>query len=431
MRILLLGLNFIPELVGIGRYTGEMAQFLAGQGHDVRVVTTPPYYPQWQVQQGYRWWRYQRETWQGMQIVRCPLWVPRRPSGLKRLVHLFSYALTSFPALLGQLLWRPAVVLCIAPTFFSAPFAWLTARISGAKCWLHIQDFELDAAANLEILPPAHFLLKLAARWEAWMLSRFDRVSTISQRMLERLEQKGVPSERIVLFPNWVDTQAIFPLSEGKDSLRNELMISEDKIVVLYSGSMGAKQGLENLVYTAQKLQEHTNILFVFCGEGPGRDELIKATQNLPNVKHLSLQPLEKLNSLLNTADIHILPQKAKVNDLVMPSKLPGMLASGRAVIAIAFPDTEIGRVISRVGLLVSPQAVSGLVDAILSLAASSQLRRCLGEKGRKFVCENWSAEIILQRFMEQLSKLMVGTSRCGCMSMMGEDDEWERKSRM
>lgn len=407
MRILLLGLNFFPELVGVGHYTGEMAQFLAGQGHDMRVITAPPYYPQWQVQQGYRWWRYQNETWQGLQVCRCPLWVPRVPSGLSRLIHLFSFALSSFPVLLGQLLWRPQVVLCIAPAFFSAPFAWLAARISGAKCWLHIQDFELDAAANLEILPSARFLLKLASRWEAWMLSRFDRVSTISQRMLERLEQKGVPSERIVLFPNWVDTQAIFPLSEGKDSLRDELAISEDKIVVLYSGSMGAKQGLENLVDTVQKLQEHTNILFVFCGEGPGRDDLIKATQTLPNVKHLSLQPLEKLNSLLNTADIHILPQKVNMSDLVMPSKLPGMLASGRVVVAIANPDTEIGRVIGQVGLVASPQNTPGLRDAILSLAASPHRRRCFGEQGRTYVCNNWSAEIVLPRFMEQLRKLM------------------------
>ncbi len=409
MRILLLGLNFFPELVGIGRYTGEMAQFLAGQGHDVRVVTTPPYYPQWQVQGSYRWWRYQRETWQGMQIVRCPLWVPRVPSGLRRLVHLFSFALSSFPILLGQLFWHPAVILCIAPTFFSAPCAWLTARMSDAKCWLHIQDFELDAATNLGILPADHFLTRWAARGESWMLARFDRVSTISQRMLERLEQKGVSSELVYLFPNWVDTQTIFPLSDRKASLRNELNISEDKIVVLYSGSMGAKQGLDNLVYTAQKLQEHANILFVFCGEGAGRDELIKATQNLPNVKHLSLQPLEKLNALLNTADIHIMPQKANVADLVMPSKLLGMLASGRAVIATAYPDTEIGRVISQVGVLVSPQDASGMSDAILSLAGSPQLRRRLGENGRKCVCENWSAEIVLPRFLEQLNKLMEG----------------------
>lgn len=406
-KILIVGLNFHPELTGIGKYTGELAAYLAGQGHSVRVITTPPYYPHWQVQQGYRWWRYQRESWQGMQIVRCPLWVPREPSGLKRLVHLFSYALSSFPVLLGHLLWRPDIILCIAPAFFSTPFAWLIARISGAKCWLHIQDFELDAAANLGMLPSAHFLIKLAARWESWMLSRFDRVSTISQRMVERLEQKEVSSERIVLFPNWVDTQAIFPLSEGKDSLRNKLKISEDKIVVLYSGSLGAKQGLENLVYTAQKLQENPNILFVFCGEGAGRDELIKATQNLPNVKHLILQPLEKLNALLNTADIHILPQKANVADLVMPSKLLGMLASGRAVIATAYPDTEIGRVINQVGVLVSPQDASGLADAILSLAASPHQRRRLGEKGRKFVCDNWSAEIVLPRFLEQLNKLM------------------------
>ncbi len=406
-KILIVGLNFHPELTGIGKYTGELAAYLAGQDHAVRVITTPPYYPYWQVQQGYRWWRYQRETWQGIQVYRCLLWVPRVPSGLKRLVHLFSFALSSFPVLLGQMFWRPDVVLCIAPAFFSAPFVWLIARMSGAKCWLHIQDFELDAAANLGILPADHFLTRWAARGESWLLARFDRVSTISHRMLERLEQKGVSSERIVLFPNWVDTQSICPLSEGKDSLRDELNISKDKIVVLYSGSMGAKQGLENLVYTAQKLQENAHILFVFCGEGPGRDELIKATQTLSNVKHLILQPLEKLNSLLNTADIHIMPQKANVADLVMPSKLLGMLASGKAVMATAYPDTEIGRVISQVGLLVSPQDTSGLADAILKLAASPQLRRRLGEKGRTYVCENWAADLVLPRFMEQLNKLM------------------------
>lgn len=408
-KILIVGLNFHPELTGIGKYTGELAAYLAGQGHAVRVITTPPYYPSWKIAQGYSGWGYQRETWQGLQVYRCPLWVPRKLSGLKRLVHLFSFALSSFPALLGQLLWRPDIVLCVAPAFFSAPFAWLIARIFGAKCWLHIQDFELDAATNLSILPADNLLTRWAARGERWILSRFDRVSTISHNMVERLEQKGVLPGRIYLFPNWVDTQVIFPLENGKDTLRNKLNISEDKIVVLYSGSMGAKQGLESLVYTAQKLQENNNILFVFCGEGAGRDELIKATQSLPNVKHLSLQPLEKLNSLLNTADIHIMPQKANVADLVMPSKLLGMLASGQAVIATAHPDTEIGRVISQVGVLVSPQDASGMSDAILSLVASPNQRRRLGEKGRKFVCENWSAEIVLPRFVEHLNKLMEG----------------------
>jgi len=79
VKILLHGLNFAPELTGVGKYTGEMAEWLAGRGHEVRVVTSPPYYPEWLVQDGYRskWWAV--EHWRGVKIWRCPLWVPRRP----------------------------------------------------------------------------------------------------------------------------------------------------------------------------------------------------------------------------------------------------------------------------------------------------------------------------------------------------------------
>ncbi len=132
-RILILGINFHPELTGIGKYTGELAAYLQERGHNVRMVTAPPYYPSWQVQPGYKAWQYTREAWRGVEIYRCPLWVPRSPSGLKRLLHLFSFALSSIPILLGQLRWKPDLILCIAPAFFCAPFALLTARLSGAK----------------------------------------------------------------------------------------------------------------------------------------------------------------------------------------------------------------------------------------------------------------------------------------------------------
>jgi colanic acid biosynthesis glycosyl transferase WcaI len=214
MRLLIVGLNFHPELTGIGKYTGEMAAAL-GRCHDVRVVTTAPYYPHWQVQNGYKWWRYTHESWNGLKVYRCLLWVPRRPSGVKRLLHLFSFALSSFPVLLRQLFWKPDVVLCIAPAFFSAPFALFTARLSRAKAWLHLQDFELDAATNLGLLPGNHFLTRWAARIESWLLARFDRVSTISNRMVARLKMKGVTCERTYLFPNWVDTNQIFPWREA------------------------------------------------------------------------------------------------------------------------------------------------------------------------------------------------------------------------
>ena len=212
MRILIYGINFSPELTGIGKYTGEMAAWLAARGHEVRVVTAPPYYPDWQVWTGFSGWRYQLadEAGGSLRVVRCPLWVPARPSGLTRLLHLASFALSSLPVLLWQWRWRPAVVFAVAPPLFCAPGAWLAARLAGGKAWLHIQDYEVDAAFDLGLLKGAR-LRRMALAGERWLLRRFDRVSTISRRMLALAQAKGVAAGCLVLFPNWVDVLAIRP----------------------------------------------------------------------------------------------------------------------------------------------------------------------------------------------------------------------------
>jgi colanic acid biosynthesis glycosyl transferase WcaI len=406
-KIIIIGINFYPELTGIGKYTAELAAYLCESGYEVHVVTALPYYPSWQVQPGYKTWQYKREVWQDVEIYRCPLWVPRRPSGLKRLLHLFSFALSSFSILLYQLRWKPDLVLCIAPAFICAPFAWFTARLSGAKSWLHIQDFELDAATSLGMLPADHFLTRWAAQGESWLLARFDCVSTISESMLARLLQKGVSPTRAILFPNWVNTNEIFPLLSFQNSLRETFGIPATDIVILYSGNMGEKQGLESLILVAKKLQIHHYLHFILCGDGVARAELEMTAKDLSNVQFLTLQPPQKLNLLLNSADIHILPQKADAADLVMPSKLLGMLASGKAVIATANPGTELENVVNQVGVVVAPGDQYALCQAILNLASSPQLRLQLGEKGRDYVCKNWSEQIVLSRFESQLQELI------------------------
>ena len=224
MRVLIVGINFAPELTGIGKFSGEMAEFLYKDLNEIRIITTPPYYPHWKVQDGYHWWKYTLEIWGGLKIWRCPLWVPSRPSGLKRLVHLFSFAISSLPVLFSQVIWKPDLILCVAPTIFSAPFVLAAARMGGAKTWLHIQDFELDAATALGMLPAGDMLNPIFGKIESALIRGFNRVSTISGRMLERLAQKGVPKNKIVLFPNWVDTSTIFPL-DGPNPLKKELQI--------------------------------------------------------------------------------------------------------------------------------------------------------------------------------------------------------------
>ncbi len=405
MRIAIVGINFHPEPISTGKYTSELAAYLAKKGLEVRVITAPPYYPQWEIQKPYSSWRYSKEQWQGVEIFRCPLWVPRRPTGLKRLIHLFSFAFSSFPAILAQVAWRPNVILCVAPTLLAAPFSLIVARWSRAPAWLHIQDFELEAAGRLGMLPFVS-LLPIALKWEQSILSRFDRVSTISRRMLERLQQKGVPAQRTMLFPNWVDTEVIYPLPK-EESLRHEWGIPEEHVVVLYAGNLGYKQGLENLLQAAHILKNsEPAIEFVICGDGAMRNEIKQRAKESSNVRLYPLQPVERLNRLLNSADIHVLPQRADAADLVMPSKLSGMLASGKPVVAIAPDGTEIAEVLSHCGMVVSPDNAQGLARAILEMARNPDLRKQLGVRGIQWVKSNWEKERVLGVFYRELMAL-------------------------
>ena len=196
MRIIINGINYFPELTGIGKYTGEMAEWLAASGHEVLVITAPPYYPQWKVFSGYTSFLYKSETINGVKVIRCPIWVPKKPSGLKRLIHLASFALSSMPIMLWKAFrLQPDIVFVVEPPFLCSPIAIIASKLGRARAWLHIQDFEIDAAFNLGMLK-SNKLKTWVTAFETWLMKKFDVVSTISERMLERLKFKGVTAEK-------------------------------------------------------------------------------------------------------------------------------------------------------------------------------------------------------------------------------------------
>ena len=409
MRILINSINYHPELTGIGKYTGEMAEWLTTQGVDVRVVTAPPYYPAWKISKGYSNHSYRREKLHGVTVVRCPLWVPECPSGVQRVLHLATFAFTSFPIMLWNgIVWKPDLVFVVEPPLFCALGAIAAGKLAGCDTWLHVQDFEVDAAFALGILKRKR-LQKMVQSVERWILHKFNRVSTISDRMIERLDAKSVPKERQILFENWVDLDQIKPLDDTS-AFRRELRVPEDVTILLYSGNMGKKQGLELVIAAARELHRRTDLFFVLCGDGVVRTELERMSLGYVNIMFLPLQPLDRLNELLNLADIHLLPQRAGAEDLVMPSKLINMLASGRPVIATAEAGSQIDSVVREAGCVVKPGDLDGFIRGIEQFADDPDLRRRSGQKGREFAVRCLGKEKILSKaFSNYIVKLSKG----------------------
>ena len=404
MQILIHGLNFSPEQVGIGKYTGELAIAMDATGHSIHVVTTPAYYPEWKIHKGFSGRGYSREKLNNVSVIRCPLWVPKKPTGLKRIVHLATFGVSSIPAVFWKSLARPDVIFVIEPSMFCLPTSWFAAKLCGAKLWLHIQDFEVDAAFELGILK-SRFLKSFVGSIEAFMMRRFDRVSSISPKMLEKAIEKGVDTSRIRLFPNWVDCNKIFPIEHSKP-LKEKFELPSHKTIALYAGNMGEKQGIEIIVDSARKLAIRDDLHFVLCGLGAAYDRLRDYAEGVENITWLPIQEDGRFNDLMNAADIHMLPQKSGTADLVMPSKLTGMLASGRPIVAVAEVGTEIHQVVSRCGIVVEPDDLIGFANAIEQLHLNREQRIAFGHRGREFAVKNLSMKVIINRFVSDLVEL-------------------------
>jgi colanic acid biosynthesis glycosyl transferase WcaI len=308
-------------------------------------------------------------------------------------------------------------MITIGPPLFAAPFASLIGKLIGAKTILHIQDYEVDAAFNFGLIR-GNLLKNLALSIEKRILLSFNRVSTISLGMMRLAQEKGVAKSRLLFFPNWIDMKPFMDTSSDTINARSPqvlnyrelLKIPENSIIALYSGAMGIKQALHLLAVVAKLFQKDSalsqSVYFIFCGEGPGKSDLEIACSGLRNVFFLDFQPNKHLPTLLMQADIHLLPQRNDVSDLMMPSKLTGMLASGRPIVACAKKETDLEVIIKSCGIAVSPDNPYEFYAAVRNLALDIRLREHLGANGKNYAIKNLSKENILCKFETEIQNL-------------------------
>ncbi len=408
MRLLIHGVNYAPELAGIGKYTGDLGAYLASRGHQVTVLTAPPYYPQWRVQDDYRPQRWRREWLEGVEVLRAPLYVPARVTGRGRLLQEVSFGSSCLYWWLSYLLRQPwDVCIAVCPPLHSGLIPGILARCRAIPLVIQVQDLQLDAARELGMLRQPG-LLALLARLEGFVFGAAQAVVTISQTMADRIRDKGVEPARLHVLPNWADLDTIRP-GRRDNKIRQELGLKSE-IVALYAGSLGEKQGLESVLEAAALTRENLGIKYLIAGEGAVRARLTAqaAKMGLENLSFLPLQSKERFGQLLAAADIHLVVQRQKAADLLMPSKLTNILAAGRPFVVTALPETELGRVArdSGAGILAPPENPAALAQAVLALAEDPPARRRMGAQARRYAESCLGREEILARWEDLLNSL-------------------------
>jgi len=401
LRILVVGLNYAPEPVGIGPYTQGLADALVSNGHEVHAVVGNPYYPRWKLHDGFNA-RGGTSCENGVAVHRCRHYIPRNPTGSRRILHHLSFALSAFlPAVREAMRFRPSLIIAIAPSLIAAPVAIAAARLCRARTWLHVQDFEVEAAFATGLLNGHGIIGRLALRFQRRTIQAFDTCSSISPQMCAKLRGIGVPQNRVVTFRNWSNTDDITPLARPS-KYRSEWNITANT-VALYAGNIANKQGIGIIVEAASRLRGRSDILFLICGDGPSKDALIAAADGLPNIQFRPLQPIEDLSELLGLATMHLLPQLAGAADLVLPSKLANMLASGRPVIATADSGTGLASEVAGCGIVTTPGDIDAFVNAISTLSDDSERCAKIGRAARLRAELHWSRDAILGELLQSL----------------------------
>ena len=400
MRVIVWGINYAPELTGIAPYNVALCEFLRAKGDDVEMVTTFAYYPAWRKREEDRHRLFRTNIINGVPVHRCWHFVPQHVSAWKRILHEATFVITSTMRVLSRK--RADVYVIVSPPLLLGMAAWFVTRFKRAPVVFCVKDLQPDAAVGLGMLKTGWFTRALY--WlEGFAYKHAARVVGISQEMLDAFRRKGVPENKLFLFPDGVVLpNAVEIPTRGK--FREKCGFVPDEFLAIYSGNLGVKQGLHILLEAAELLAPPIRI--VLCGDGAERAGLEKSLQDrhLTNVTMLPLQSDEDYRRLLVDADVSLITQQSGSGNAFFPCKLLMTLAYSSPVVSVADEQSALARVIAKGGFgkNIVPGKPEALAKTLRELAQDRQRLHEWGRAGRTYV-ERFEQTRLLEEFAIQL----------------------------
>lgn len=402
-RIAVLCPHFAPDTAPTGVVITRIVHELAARGHELHVVTALPWYRHHSIEPGWRGRPVRRERTDWGSITR----VHPFPGGDKRNLARRAAGFAGFSVLAGAASLRGGrvdAVIAMSPPLTLGLTGWGTHLVRRGSLIFNIQDVFPDAAVETGAITNGRVIS--LARWlERVSYQRSSVVTVLSDDLRDNVAAKVDPSRRgdIRVIPNFVDTDAIRP-GDRMTAYRAELGIG-DEPVVMYAGNVGFSQSLDLLLGAAARRPEVT---FVVNGDGAARAELQARAADLPNVRFAGYQPVERLSEVLATGDIHVVPLKAGLGRVSVPSKSYSIFAAGRPLLAAIDPGTEVPRILERssAGLSVAPDDPAAFAAGLDTLLADPVAAQDMGRRGRAWVEAEASPAAVAMAYEQLIDEL-------------------------
>jgi glycosyltransferase involved in cell wall biosynthesis len=274
---------------------------------------------------------------------------------------------------------------------------------------VYLQDIHPDVGVAIGRLKD-NWLTQSLRRALLIAYHRADQIIVLSRDMRNTLITAGLPESGITCIPNWTDTDRIRPAS-GTNRFRHNAGIASDTFVIMYSGNFGATQQLDDLIDVADRLREQKELLFVLIGGGSAEAGLKAAveTRGLTNVRFFPYQSKTELGESLSAADLHIITAHPAALAYLMPSKLYGILAAARAILAVVPAGTELAEIVgtNRLGYVVPPADLDGIAGAILAASSNRAETLSMGARGRRLAEECFNRADASRRFADLIEKVL------------------------
>ena len=405
MKLVILTQYFPPEVGAPQNRLFELAVRLKNKGIDVTVFTAMPNYPQMEIHKDYKNKIYFKEQIEGITVHRSWIFVSNKKNIVLRLLNYFSFVFTSLIFGIFKLK-KTDYILCESPPLFLGITAYLLSKFKRSNLIFNVSDLWPESAEKLGLITNK-FLLGITTKLEEFLYRKSKLITGQTQGIVKNISDR-FPNKIVYWLKNGVDIK-LYDNDKIQSDWREKNGFKSDDFIALYAGIIGHAQGLETILYAAERLKEYSTIKFIFIGSGPVKETLlkIKEEKDLDNVYFFDLISKREMPNVLKTINISIIPlKKLDLFKGAIPSKIFEVLAMRKAImLGVEGEAKELFIDDAKAGLDYEPENYIDLADKITLAYNNPDKLIEFGNNGYNYVKQYFSRDIIANEFWEFLNE--------------------------